>query len=122
MGRQNIWSGGWSYGPLGQPRPTDRFRREWAIVLGERIRRLRRDRDMTLLQISALVQKPEGGNYWPGYFGRIEKGYFGAPLYAYLAVADALEVHPGRLLGPDDVQREATEAETTLLEPSAQRH
>ncbi len=33
----------------------------------------------------------------------------------YLAVADVLEVSPGRLLGPDDAQREFTAAEVTLV-------
>jgi hypothetical protein len=31
-------------------------------------------------------------------------------------VAEALEVEPGRLLGPDDVQLEISEAEMTLVD------
>lgn len=33
----------------------------------------------------------------------------------YLGIAAVLEVDPGRLLGPDEVQLEATESEMTLV-------
>ena len=85
----------------------------------ERVRRPVTDRD------------PEGGRrYTHGYFSRIERGYASAPMYVYLAIADALEVHPGRMMGPDDAEREASPEEMTLvgfirlqgIEPAAAIH
>ena len=84
-------------------------------MIGDRVRRLRRSRDLTLVQLSERVEKPEGGRYSPGYFSRLERSWATSPLYVYLAVADVLEVAPGRLLGPDDAQRSATEGEMTLV-------
>ena len=36
-------------------------------------------------------------------------------MYLYLALADALGVEAGRLLGPDDAARSVSEAEMTLV-------
>lgn len=99
-------SPGWGYG----------YRCEWAIVVGDRVRRLRRDRGLTLVQLCHKVEKPHGeGSYSAGYFSRLERGWASPPLYAYVMVADVLGVHPGRLLGPDDAQQDVTEAELTLI-------
>jgi hypothetical protein len=46
---------------------------------------------------------------------RIEKGYANSPLYAYMHLADALELYPGRLLGSDGTQKPISEAEMTLV-------
>jgi transcriptional regulator with XRE-family HTH domain len=97
------------------PRWPDPYHCEWGAVVGDRIRRLRRDRDMTLHDLAHAVNKPEGGHYSAGYFSRLERGWASAPLYAYLAIADALDVDPGVLLGPDAATLEASEAETMLL-------
>ncbi|HEV2075912.1 MAG TPA: helix-turn-helix domain-containing protein [Thermoleophilaceae bacterium] len=92
------------------------YRCEWAIVVGDRVRRLRRSRDLTLVQLALMVNRPHGeGPYSTGYFSRLERGWASPPLYAYLAIAAALEVEPGRLLGPDDAEKEATDAEMTLV-------
>jgi transcriptional regulator with XRE-family HTH domain len=85
------------------------------MIVGDRIRRMRRNAEMTLVDMSQSVSKPEGGHYSPGYFSRLERGWAVAPLYAYIAIADVLGVEPGRLLGPDDFQLDATEGEMTLL-------
>jgi transcriptional regulator with XRE-family HTH domain len=88
---------------------------DWGVVVGNRIRRLRQARDMVLNDLCQVVDKPDGGRYTPGFFSRLERGWASGPLATYVNVADAFEVEPGRLLGPDDVQREVTEAEMTLL-------
>src|SRR5438270_7598638 len=83
---------------------------EWGVVVGDRIRRLRRDAGMRLYDLARAVHKPEGGGYSAGYFSRLERGWATAPLYVYVAIAEVLEVAPGRLLGPDAAQLEVTEA------------
>lgn len=70
---------------------------------------------MTLYDPASAVRKPEGGHYSPGYFSRLERGWASAPLYTYLAVADALEVDAGVLLGPDAASLATSEAEAMLL-------
>jgi transcriptional regulator with XRE-family HTH domain len=61
------------------------------------------------------VPKPEGGHFSPGYISRIERGWATATLYAYLAIAAALDVDPGRLLGPDAAATDIGEDEAILL-------
>jgi transcriptional regulator with XRE-family HTH domain len=99
----------------GGPRWADPYYREWAVVVGDRIRRLRQDRGWSLAELRAQVWKPEGGHYSAGYFSRLERGWGSAPLYVYIVVAEALGVDPGVLLGPDEVQRDHTPAEGVLL-------
>jgi transcriptional regulator with XRE-family HTH domain len=115
MGRHRIYTNRLSHGFAGGPRWRDPYHCEWAIVVGDRIRRLRNDRRLTLAQLCGLVYKPEGGHYSAGYLSRIERGWASAPLYVYLAIADVLEVQPGRLLGPDDATRPVSEGELTLV-------
>ena len=102
-------------GYKGGPRWRDPYHCEWAVVVGDRVRRLRGARGWSLVELSRRVHKPEGGHYSPGYFSTLERGWASAPLYVYLAVADVLEVDPGRLLGSDDDQKPITEAEMTVV-------
>ena len=102
--------------PKGGAGWIDGERCDWAIVVGDRIRRLRRDRGMTLVQLANISEKPGGGCFSPGYISRIERGWANAPLSTYLTIAAALEVAPWRLLGPEEVQKEVTDAELTLLQ------
>lgn len=88
---------------------------EWGGVVGDRIRRLRRDRGLTLADLAHSIPKPEGGHFSPGYISRIERGWTSATLYAYLAIAAALDVDPGSLLGPDAASLETDTAEAVLL-------
>ena len=97
------------------PRWSDPYYREWAVVVGDRIRRLRQQRGWSLRDLTERVHKPEGGHYSGGYFSRLERGWGSAPLYVYLIIAEQLEVDAGVLLGPDEVQREITPAEGVLL-------
>ena len=84
-------------------------------MVGDRVRRIRKEQELTLHELSELAMKPEGGRYTAGYLSRLERGWATAPLYVYLSVADALRVDPGRLFGLDDVQKEVSDAEMTLL-------
>jgi transcriptional regulator with XRE-family HTH domain len=93
----------------------DPYHCEWGVIVGDRIRRLRREREMTLADLCALVDKPDGGHYTTGFFSRLERGWASGPLVTYASVAAQFGVEPGRLLGPDDAQCEVTEAEMTLI-------
>jgi transcriptional regulator with XRE-family HTH domain len=97
------------------PKWPDPYWIEWGVVVGDRVRRLRRDAGFTLVTLAQEVMRPEGGHYSPGYFSRLERGWTTAPLYVYVAIAAVLDVEPGRLLGPDAAQLEANEAEMTLV-------
>jgi transcriptional regulator with XRE-family HTH domain len=102
-------------GYKGAPRWPDPYHCEWGVIVGDRIRRLRRDRDMTLVDLSRVVDKPDGGHYTPGFFSRLERGWSSGPLVTYVNVAYEFGVEPGRLLGPDDAQLEVSESEMTLV-------
>jgi transcriptional regulator with XRE-family HTH domain len=89
---------------------------EWGVVVGDRIRRLRLARDWHLIDLCNAVVKPDGGHYTTGFFSRLERGWGSGPLTTYVNVADALDVEPGRLLGPDEAQREVSGAEMALVD------
>ena len=98
------------------PRRRDPWYCEWSAVVGDRIRRLRRSRDLTQQQLGERVERPDaGGTYSKSYISRLERGWATAPLYVYLAIARALDVAPGRLLGADDVAHDASPSEMTLI-------
>jgi transcriptional regulator with XRE-family HTH domain len=98
--------------PMG---PADPYWCEWGMVVGGRIRRRRRERDMTLQDLKEEVHRPEGGRHSVGYLSRLERGSASAPLYTYVAIAEAVEVDAGLLLGPDPSLLDASGAEQTLL-------
>jgi transcriptional regulator with XRE-family HTH domain len=93
----------------------DPYHCEWGVIVGDRIRRLRREREMTLADLCDAVDKPDGGHYTTGFFSRLERGWASGPLVTYASVAVQFDVEPGRLLGPDDAQCEVSEAEMTLI-------
>ena len=115
MGRHPVYPPEGSRSRGGSPRWRDPYFCEWSQVVGDRVRRLRRRQELSLNELAVMVQKPEGGNYSAGYYSRLERGWASAPLYAYLALSEALGVEPGRLLGMEDVDRPVSEAEMTLL-------
>jgi transcriptional regulator with XRE-family HTH domain len=94
---------------------NDPYHCEWGVIVGDRIRRLRRDHSMTLFDLCEAVDKPDGGHYSPGFFSRLERGWASGPLVTYVEVAAQFGLQAGRLLGPDDAQREVSEAEMTLI-------
>jgi transcriptional regulator with XRE-family HTH domain len=91
-------------------------RRDWAEVVGARVRRLRAARGWSLLQLSQTVRRSDGLLYSPTTFSRLERGSAASPFYVYLQLADSLEIEPGRLLGPDSALLDIHEGEGTLLE------
>jgi transcriptional regulator with XRE-family HTH domain len=115
MGRHRIHARRWEHGYYGGPRWPDPTYCEWAVVIGDRVRRLRKERELTLVEFARTVYRPEGGQYSAGYFSRLERGWASSPMYVYLAVADALDVEPGALLGSDDVQKDVSDSEMTLI-------
>jgi transcriptional regulator with XRE-family HTH domain len=109
----------WQWDPIrngiGNGMRRDPYWCEWGVVVGDRVRRLRQDRNLRLADLAALVDKPDGGHYSLGFFSRLERGWASGPLAAYENIAHAFEIEPGRLLGPTDAQQDATEAEMTLI-------
>jgi transcriptional regulator with XRE-family HTH domain len=113
--RHDIYVSGLAHGYRGVPRWRDPYHCEWSIVVGDRVRRIRRSHDLTLKNVSDVLHRPYGGQYSVASLSRLERGWASSPLYVYLAVADVLAVEPGRLLGPDDAERPVSEPEAGLL-------
>jgi hypothetical protein len=112
MGRH--LTGVMSVGDAG-PEWSRRYRCEWGEVVGGRVRRLRTAQGMSLVQVADSFQRPDGGHYSPGFLSRLERGWASPPLWVYVVLAERFGVEPGRLLGPDHVATEVSEAELTLL-------
>jgi transcriptional regulator with XRE-family HTH domain len=93
----------------------NRYQCEWSVIVGDRVRRLRRKKGMTLGGLANAVSTPGGEGYSSGYLSKLERGFANPPLYTYLAIAVALGVEPGRLLGSDDALGEVSDAELTLI-------
>jgi transcriptional regulator with XRE-family HTH domain len=70
---------------------------------------------MTLGAMADVISTPSGEGYSTGYLSKLERGFANPPLYVYLAIAVALGVEPGRLLGSDDALGEVSDAELTLI-------
>jgi transcriptional regulator with XRE-family HTH domain len=88
---------------------------EWSAVVGDRVRRMRAARGLTLQDVADRIAKPNGGNYSDSFFSRLERGASSPPLYVYLGLAELFEIHPGRLLGADDAERDASPGEMVLI-------
>jgi transcriptional regulator with XRE-family HTH domain len=97
------------------PEWSRRYRCEWGEVVGGRVRRLRRAHGLTLARLAGIFHRPDGGHYSPGFLSRLERGWASPPLWVYVVLAERFDVAPGRLLGPDHVAMEISEAEVTLL-------
>lgn len=91
------------------------YRTEYTQMVGWRVRRLRRERDWTQQKLAKEIAHPRGDRYSPGLISRIEKGHANPPLYAYVHLAETLELDPGRLLGSYELEAEISEAERTLI-------
>ncbi len=115
MGRQQTRTSRFDTGYDARSGWLYRYQCEWAIVVGDRTRRLRRKRGMTLGNLADAISTPSGDGYSVGYLSKLERGFANPPLYAYLAIAVALGVEPGRLLGSDDALGEVSDAELTLI-------
>jgi hypothetical protein len=74
---------------------------------------MREHRGLLLRQIE--IPRPDGRFYSSSFFSRLEHGWGTPPLWVYVTLAERFDVHPGVLLGPEEVTREWTESELTLL-------
>lgn len=91
------------------------YRTPYTLMIGSRLRRLRESQGLNQRQARWRVRRPRDGPYSQSVISRLEGGYDNAPLYTYIHFAEAYEVVPELLLGPDEVQRPVREAEMTLL-------
>jgi len=98
-----------------QPRWYRNYHTEWSAVVGDRIRRVRRGRGVILQELADKIARPDGGRYSITYYSRLERGSSSPPLYVYVAIAEFFGLHPGRLLGVDDAERDATAEEMVLI-------
>jgi transcriptional regulator with XRE-family HTH domain len=106
---------GWSGGPTDGEGWRKDYKLEWGEIVGLRVRRLRKARDWALNDLQARVPKPGGGRYSAGYFSRVERGWTSPPLYVYVRIAEALEVDPSALLGPEPFDHEHDPEQLLLL-------
>ena len=91
------------------------YRTPYTLMVGARLRRLRKARGLTQYQALQHVRRPRGGTYTQGFLSRIEAGYANSPLYAYVELAESYELEPGRLMGSDEAQKPITESEMLLV-------
>jgi hypothetical protein len=95
------------------PEWSRRYRVEWAVVVGARLRRLRESHGLRLRDIE--IVRPDGHPYSSSFFSRLENGWGTPPLWVYVTLAERFGKHPGVVLGPEEVTRPLTDAELTLL-------
>ena len=115
MARDRLYVRPTDHGYRHVPRWREPLTCEWSIVVGDRIRRLRLEHGLSLRELAEQLPCPRGGAYSGATLSRLERGRASSPFFVYLAIADALEVDAGRLLGPDDAARPTTHAELMLL-------
>ena len=88
------------------------YRTAYSGMLGARLRRIREGRHLTQGQALRLVKRPPPSKrtYSQGFLSRIEAGYANSPLYAYIHLAEAYKIDPGRLMGPEEAEKPVGEA------------
>ena len=91
------------------------YRTPYTVMVGGRLRRVRETRGLTQEQALDLARRPNGRPYSQGFLSRIEAGYANPPLYAYVHLAEAYELDPGRILGSDETQKPISEPEMTVV-------
>ena len=91
------------------------YKTPYTELIGSRLRRLREGRGLSQNRVRHSVKRPRGGPYSQSLISRIERGYANAPIYVYTHFAEAFELAPEVLLGPDDALKPVAEAEMTLL-------
>lgn len=97
------------------PAWATRYRMEWAIVVGRRVRALRHQREMSIIDLAQEIERADGRPYSPSFVSRLERGWASPPLFAYITLARLFEVAPGELLGSEGVERPITDAELTMV-------
>jgi transcriptional regulator with XRE-family HTH domain len=91
------------------------YRTPYTEMLGSRLRRLREGRGLTQAKVRYSVRRPRGGPYSQSLISRLERGYANAPIYVYVHFAEAFDLAPEVLMGPDDALKPVAEAEMTML-------
>lgn len=94
---------------------TTRYRCEWGLIVGTRVRRLRENRKMMLRDLAGEIYRSNGIPYSSGFVSRLERGWASPPLWVYIRIAEIFEVEAGDLLGRDGVESPVSEAELTLV-------
>ncbi|MDQ4071723.1 MAG: hypothetical protein M3088_02455 [Actinomycetota bacterium] len=94
---------------------ASRYRCEWGQVVGGRVRRRRTDAGLYLHDLPPMARRADGGLYSTSFFSRLERGWASPPLFVYIALAQAFDLHPGRLLGVDEAQKQVSDAELTVV-------
>lgn len=97
------------------PAWATRYRMHWAEVVGRRVRSLRLQRSMTIIELADEILRADGRPYSPSFVSRLERGWASPPLFAYITLARLFDVAPGELLGSEGVERPITDAELTLV-------
>jgi transcriptional regulator with XRE-family HTH domain len=92
-----------------------RYRMEWAMVVGRRVRSLRLQRELTIAQLAEEIMRADGRAYSASFVSRLERGWASPPLFAYIVLARLFDVAPGELLGSEGVERPISDAELTLV-------
>lgn len=102
-------------GAEGHPDWNQRWRCEWGEVVGTRVRRLRADRGLRILDLAEKLRRSDGRHYSGSFVSRLERGWTSPPLFVYIMIAELFAVAPGDLLGRDGVERIVSDAEITLV-------
>ena len=84
-------------------------------MIGLRFKRVREGRHLTQSKVIEVARKPNGGFYSQGFLSRIEAGYANAPLFSYVDFANAYELDPARMMGPEEADKPVGEAEMALI-------
>ena len=92
-----------------------RYRMEWAKVVGRRVRTLRLQRELTIIDLAQEIERADGRPYSPSFVSRLERGWASPPLFAYITLARFFDVAPGELLGSEGVERPLSDAELTMV-------
>ena len=97
------------------PAWASRYRSEWGMVVGRRIRTLRQREELRISDLAAKIWRADGKPYSASFVSRVERGWGSAPLHTYISFARIFGVPPGKLLGEDGLEGPASEAELTLI-------
>ena len=117
MGRHRLTIERWNrqIEPGGSDRWELFYKTPYTELIGSRLLRLRQGRGLSQSQVRHNVRRPRGGPYSQSTISRLERGYANAPIYVYTHFAEAFDLAPEVLLGPDDALKPIAEAEMTLL-------
>ncbi len=97
------------------PNWATRYRIEWAMVVGRRVRSLRLQRELTIAQLAQEIQRADGRPYSSSFVSRLERGWASPPLFSYIILARFFDVAPGELLGSEGVERPISDSELTMV-------